>query len=231
MDRVLVVVFDNEGKAAEGRNALRQLDAEATTFVYASAVVVKGPDGTAAVRKEDVGVGGTLLGATVGGLVGVIAGPPGAVIGALAGMALGRIADIDLTRVGGDFIDDVRKALTPGKAALVADIEEDDTTPVDTRMEKLGGTVFRRAVSDVRDTANDEDAAAMRADLAQMKAEHARANAERKAKLQERIDHLESRSQARLDEAKARREAARKLAQAKIDLLKARISRDRTTSS
>ena len=38
-------------------------------------------------------------------------------------------------------------------------------------MEALGGTVFRRALSEVRHTANDHDTAGMRADLSQMKAE------------------------------------------------------------
>jgi len=222
VDRVLVVVFDNEAKASEGRSALLQLDAEATVFVYATSVVVKRADGTAAVRQEDGGVFGTALGTTLGTLIGFVGGPAGAAIGALSGMTLGMIADIDQTRVGGDFIDDVRKVLTPGKVALVADVEEDETAPVDTRMEKLGGTVFRRSVSDVRDIANDEDAAAIKADLAQLKAEHAEAKTERRAKLEDRINQLDSKLQARLQKAKEWRERERKLAQARLERLKGR---------
>jgi hypothetical protein len=56
------------------------------------------------------------------------------------------------------------------------------------KVEKIGGTVFRRFLSDVEDTVNDEDVAAMKADIAQMKAEHAQARADRKGKLQEKID-------------------------------------------
>ena len=58
------------------------------------------------------------------------------------------------------------------------------TTPVDTRMEAIGGTVFRRVLSDVKHTIHDENGAAMKADMAQMKAEQAKAHADRKAKLQ-----------------------------------------------
>jgi len=224
MNRMLVVVFDNEGKAYEGKNALLQLDAEGSVFLYASAVVARSADGTAAVRQEDDVPLGTLLGTSLGTLVGLLGGPPGAAIGALSGMAVGMIGDIDQTRIGGDFIDDVRKALSPGKAAVVAEVDEDWTTPVDTRMEKLGGTVFRRSLSDVRDIANDEDAAAIKADIAQLKAEHAEAKAERKAKLQDRINRLDAKLQARLERAKERRDAAKKAAQAKVDRLKAKAA-------
>ncbi len=38
------------------------------------------------------------------------------------------------------------------------------STPVDTRMEAIGGTVFRRALSDVQHTIHDENVAAMKSD-------------------------------------------------------------------
>jgi hypothetical protein len=78
------------------------------------------------------------------------------------------------------------EVLLPNRFALIAEVEEDWTTPVDTGMEAIGGTVFRRALSDIEDTVDDEDVAAIRADIAQLKAEHAQARADRKAQLQEK---------------------------------------------
>jgi uncharacterized membrane protein len=222
MNRMLVVVFDSEKKAYEGRKELLRLDAEGSISVYASVVVAKGADGTAAVKEDDSGPLGTLMGTSIGSLIGLLGGPAGVAIGAVGGMTAGLIADLENARIGEDFIDDVRKALSPGKVAVIADADEEWTTPVDTRMESLGGTVFRRAISDVRDTANDEDSAAIKADLAQSKAEHAQARAERKAKLQERINGLDSKLQARLQQAKDRRQAAQDAAKAKVDALKAK---------
>ncbi|HTS81742.1 MAG TPA: DUF1269 domain-containing protein [Myxococcaceae bacterium] len=231
MNRMLVVVFDNEGKAYEGRNALLQLSREGSLFVYVTAVVAWSADGMGAVRQEDDAPLGTLLGASLGALIGLLGGPPGAAIGAMSGMAVGMIGDIDQARIGGDFIDDVRKGLAPGKAAVVAEVNEDWTTPVDTRMEELGGTVFRRSLSDVRDIANDEDAAAIKADIAQLKAEHAEVTAERKARLEDRINQLDSKLEARRQKANERREAAKRAVQAKVDALKAkaRSLRERAT--
>lgn len=53
MDRMLVVVFDNETKAYEGKKALLQLDGEGSLSVYAYAVLAKYADGTATVKQGD----------------------------------------------------------------------------------------------------------------------------------------------------------------------------------
>jgi ElaB/YqjD/DUF883 family membrane-anchored ribosome-binding protein len=146
-------------------------------------------------------------------------------------MAAGSAIDLTNARVGTDFINDVQKSLAPSKVALIAEVDEDWTTPVDTRMEAIGGNVFRRALSEVRDTADEEDVAAVKADLAQLKAEHAKAQADRKAKLQDKINQLESKIQAQLQRAKDRRDAAQRKAQAKVQALKARADTAKAKAS
>ena len=232
MDRMLVVVFDSEGKAYEGKRALQQLDGEGSISLYAYAVLTKNADGTTSLKQgDDPGPIGTLLGTSFGSLIGLLGGPAGAAIGAAAGLGAGSAADLDNARIGADFIDDVAKVLLPNRVALVAEIEEDWTTPVDTRMESIGGTVFRRSLSEVRDTVDDEEVAAMKADAAQMKAEAAKAHADRKAKLQEKINQLDSKIQAQLQRAKQRREAAERQAQAKVQVLKAKAEAAKAKAS
>lgn len=225
MDRMLVVVFDTESKAYEGKKALLQLENEGSIVVYAHAVVAKNADGTSTVKQGDEpGPLGTLVGTSLGSIIGILGGPAGVAIGAATGLVAGSMADLDNVRVGADFIDDVAKKLTPSKFAVVAEIQEDWTTPVDTRMEAIGGTVFRRALSEVKDMLDDEDTAAMRADIAQMKVEHAQARADRQAKLQEKINQLDSKIQARLERAKERRQAAEQRAKAKVEVLRSKAA-------
>jgi uncharacterized membrane protein len=225
VDRMLVVVFDNETKAYEGKKALLQLDGEGSLSVYAYAVLAKRADGTATVKQgDDSGPVGTLLGTSFGSLIGLLGGPVGLAIGAVSGLAVGGAADLNNARIGEDFIDDVTKTLLPNRVAVVAEIDEDWTTPVDTRMEAIGGSVFRRTLSDVKQTIHEENVAAMNADLAQMKAEHAKAHADRKAKLQEKINQLDSKIQAQLQKAKDRRETLEREAQAKVQVLKAKAA-------
>jgi len=232
MDRMLVVVFDSESKAYEGKKALLQLDREGSVGVYAYAVVAKNANGVVDVKQgDDSGPLGTLVGTSLGSLIGLLGGPVGLAIGATAGLAAGATADLNNARIGADFIDDVTKVLLPGKVAVVAAIDEDWTTPVDTRMELIGGIVFRRALSAVEETVNDKEVAAIKADIAQFKAEHAQAHADRKAKLQEKINQLDSKLQAQLQHAKERRQAAEREAQAKVQILKAKAAAAKASAS
>lgn len=232
MDRMLVVVFDNENKAYEGKKALLQLDNEGSISVYGYAVLAKNADGTASVKQgDDAGPIGSLLGTSLGSLIGVLAGPAGLAVGASAGLLAGGAFDVSNAGIGADFIDDVTKVLLPNRVAVVAEIDEDWTTPVDTRMEAIGGTVFRRALSEVKETIHDENVEAMKADVAQLKAEHAKAQADRKAKLQQKINQLDSKIQAQLQHAKDRREAMQRRAQAKVQVLKDKAAEARAKAS
>jgi uncharacterized membrane protein len=225
MDRMLVVVFDSEAKAYEGIDALAQLDTEGTITVYAHAVIGKNADGTANIRKHnDTGPMKAVVGLEIGSLVTLLSGPLALAIGAGTGFLAGGAADLHKARVGKDFVEDVSRELQPNRFALVAEIEEESTTPVDTGMEKIGGKVFRRTLAEVKHTIHEEHVAAMKADLAQFKAEHARAHAERKAKLQEKINQLDTKIQAQVQKAKDIRDAAESRAKAKAEVLKAKAA-------
>ena len=225
IDRMLVVVFDTESKANEGRRALLRLESDGSVGVYASALVAKNADGSVTVRQtDDSGPVGPLVGTFLGSIIGLLAGPAGVAIGAVVGLAGGSAAELNNARIGLDFIDDVSKELRPNKFAIVAEIREGWTTPVDTCMEAIGGTVFRRALSDVAAAVDEEEIAAMKADIAQMKAEHRKVRADRKAKLQEKINQLHAKIQARMEKAKERRQAAKQRARAKAEILKAKAA-------
>ena len=60
MDRMVVVVFDNQSKAYEGKEALTHLDAEGSVVLYGYAVVAKDAAGNVTVKQsEDLGPLGT----------------------------------------------------------------------------------------------------------------------------------------------------------------------------
>ena len=225
MDRMLVTVFSEESKAYQGAEALRQLDAEGSIALYAYAVVSKNANGSATIKQgDDGGPLGTLAGTSVGSLIGVLFGPAGLAIGAASGLIGGMTADLANAGVGDDFIEDVSQRLLPSTVAVVAEIQEDWTTPVDTRMEMLGGQVFRRALSDVKHHVHEENVAAMKADVAQMKAEHEHVRTDRQGKLEEKINQLDSKIQAQLQAAKDRRANAERIAQSKAQVLRAKAA-------
>ena len=232
MDRMLVVVFDSENKAYEGKNALQQLASEGSIGVYAYAVLAKQADGTATIKQgDDAGPISTLAGTSFGALLGMLGGPAGMLVGAAAGMGAGAGVDFANLGIGEDFIDDVTKVLKPNTVALVAEVEEDWIAPVDTRMEAIGGIVFRRALAEVQNQIREENVNAMKADLAQMKAEFAQAKADQKARIQEKVSQLDSKIQTQMQKIKDLHEGARLQAQAKADVLKAKAAAARTRAS
>ena len=225
MERMLVVVFDNEKKAYEGRSALTQLGKDGSITMYAGAVVAKHADGTVDFKRiDDFEPTGTLGGTAVGSLIGLLGGPVGVAIGGASGLALGALYDVETARVGSDFLEDVSKTLTPNKVAIVAEVEEEWTTPLDTRMEQLGGTVLRRALWQVEEQTRREEIAAMKADLAQFKSEAAKAHADRKAKLEKKIYELAAKIDAQDKKATERLNAFEARQKTKKALLKKNVT-------
>jgi uncharacterized membrane protein len=226
MERMLVVVFDDETKAYEGSRALHELDAEGSIAIHAESVIQKNTDGTVSVKQsgDDFPIR-TVGGTAIGSLIGLLGGPIGLGIGAAAGTLAGMIADVNVAGVNADFLDEVAATLKPAKYAVVADVSEDWVTPVDTRMEALGGVVFRAGRKNVELEQRARAEAELRAEIEAMKAERARAHAERKAKLQAKIDHLNAELQKKLDEDKQRSEQIKHETEAKLQGLQQKAAK------
>lgn len=226
MEKMLVVVFDNETKAYEGSRALNQLDSEGSIAIHAEAIIGKNNNGTITVKQGDGDFPiRTVSGTAIGSLIGLLGGPAGLAVGALAGTMVGSIADLFVAGVDSDFLAEASNALTPGKYAIVADVSEEWVTPVDTRMEALNGFVFRTARQSFEEAQRAREVAEVRAEMEQLKAEHARAKAEHKAKLQAKIDGLNTRLQAKLQQARQRSEQIKNETDAKVQGLQKKAAK------
>jgi uncharacterized membrane protein len=226
MDKMLVAVFPTEGAAYQGSKALSDLDQEGSIVLYATAVIAKDVGGKVTVKQEaDQGPLGTTVGLLTGTLVGLIGGPVGAAAGGYVGMAGGGMFDLTRAGVAADYVDEVAKSLKPGKVAVVAEIDEEWVTPVDTRMEALGGEVLRRARSEVVDAQIASEQAAMKEEIAELKAEATKATGEAKAKLQKRIDAANVRLNGLQSRAKANHDADRQHMEAKLHVLQDRAEK------
>ena len=224
MNKMLVAVFSTEPAAYEGINALKELHKDGDITLYATAVIAKDSSGAVTVKQDaDEGPIGTAIGLLSGSAVGLLGGPVGVAVGASLGSLTGMIFDLNKTGIDIDFVDEVSKALTPGKAAVLADIEETWLTPVDTRIGKLGGIVFRRLRSEVVEDQLAREAAAFDAELKQLKEELAQARAETKAEVQKHIDATKQKIQATHDHAKAMLDQAKAETEAKIAALEAQM--------
>lgn len=228
MERLLAVVFDDESKAYEGLRALNQLDDEGSITAYAAQVIQKTPDGKISEKQTQGNFAlQTSRGFLIGSLLGLLGGPVGLGIGAITGTAAGEIGDMNIAGLNADFINEVSIALTPGKFALVADVNEEWVAPVDARMEAVGGSVFRTARSDFEAEERSRDVAELKSEVAGLKAEHAQARAEDKARLQSKLDNINAKLQKRLERARVRSGEMKAEADAKVQALQKQAAKAR----
>lgn len=227
MEYLLVIIFDNQPKALEGWQILRDLDKEGAISLYDVHIIAKEPSGAARVVDNadllglDMIAGSTAIGA----LVGVLAGPVGALVGGASGALIGYMTHARDEGVTDEFVSDITKALTPGKVALVTDIDEESITPLDIRMEAIGGIVFRRVRSFVKDTQEDLDASAYQAQMKQLEAERERANADRWAKIDAKIDQLRAKRESAIQRKRHKMQLREQERDAKIRTLQIKADR------
>ena len=67
--------------------------------------------------------------------------------GGLLGATLGVAADKAESSLEHDYVDLAGERLLPGRTALVMEVEEDATDPVDTAVARHGGLVSRRRIT------------------------------------------------------------------------------------
>jgi uncharacterized membrane protein len=225
---MLAIVFNDEKSAYEGARALAELNTEGSIDVFAAAVLQKDAQGwvTTKKAKSDFPVQ-TVAGTAMGGLIGLLGGPAGVAVGSAAGVMAGLLGDMYTANVDEEFLTEVSTALTPGKWAVIAEVDEDWVTPVDTRMEALGGVVHRTLKSTFEHDQWSQAATDARTELDQLKAEEADARADRKAKLQAQIARLSKRVDAQVERAKARSQQADEEFDARVTALQNRVDKER----
>jgi hypothetical protein len=127
MRNYVAIVFDDTSKAYEGLHALWQLDNAAEVTVHGTAVVHRDVLGNFQVDTKETH---PALATAVG-------------VGVTADLARADTRDQAASETG--FV------LGVGQSAVIADVSEDWTSPIDTKMRSLGGTVYRRAKGDLED--------------------------------------------------------------------------------
>jgi uncharacterized membrane protein len=224
MNKMLVAVFENEAKAHEGLTELKSLHNNGDISLYASAVISKDANGRMNLKTaKDDGLEGTATGLVTGSLIGLLGGPVGVAIGAAAGSFIGLLFDAGRDDVNVEFIDDVSKALTNGKTAVVAEIDEDWTIPVDTALEPMNAIVFRRFRYEVVDRQIERESKAIADEFSALKEELEHANEERKVKINASITRLKKKAQATHEVVKKKMKDTRQELDGKVHAMQEQI--------
>jgi uncharacterized membrane protein len=162
MQTVIVAVVQSELTAQDAAHALDLLADAGAIGLTAAAVVTKTSGGAISVLRSRRALPASALGGgVIGALIGVFTGPFGIGMGAAIGFAVGGVMDLSDLKLRRDFVASLERTLESGKSALVAQIDEDDTGPVNQQMTALGAVVLRRDMTDVTNEQYDKEVAAL----------------------------------------------------------------------
>ena len=226
MSKFVVVILPSENAAYEGTRALKQLHAEGSLTLYGMAVLAREANGNLAVKQSaDTGGLGLATGMLVGGLVGLIGGPVGGALGMSTGAMVGGLGDIINMGIQSDFLDAISTKLTAGKAAVIAEVDEDWMKPLDVAMEPLGGQVIRQERSDFEDEQIDALVKQRQAELTQLKDDFDHATADAKAAMKKRLDQARANLEAAGKRADERQRRLDQEADAKLNELQQQLAK------
>jgi uncharacterized membrane protein len=151
MDSVelILVVFEHESQAKRVLASLKTREKKGKLQLFNAAVLSRNAQGVTTVSEDrDLKAGrGALFGAIVGGLIGLLSGPAGVVVGAAAGATTGGLA-AGKTDLGFSdrFLDELSRALHPGRSALLLLVEYPWVERVVQALEGQQRKIFRHAL-------------------------------------------------------------------------------------
>jgi uncharacterized membrane protein len=145
---MIVVSFDDENRANEVLDTLKQMEDTAVVDLKSGAVIVRDASGKVTVKEtsdfdaKQGAIGGAIAGSVLSLLGGSLL--KGAILGAAGGAVAGKVIDLGLDD---DFLKEIGDSLGTSSSAVVAMVDFDQ---VDQAMEELdkfeGGTILHHTL-------------------------------------------------------------------------------------
>ena len=181
MENVVSVVFAVESEAYQAMTTLKK-NAVNEKYVISQAALVKKANGRIAAEDGfDTGLetaDDAAIGGLVGGLLGVVGGPLGMLLTGSLGALTGSLVDTGDAVRNVSLLEKVTEQFVDGETAIIALVQEDDTSVLDEALSKFQTTIVR------------EDAAEVAAEV--KRAQEIQKEMERQARKQLREDKKES---------------------------------------
>jgi uncharacterized membrane protein len=191
---VLAINFTEDDNAYEALTTLKELSDQGQVEVEGAAVVLRGVDGSIAIKDEvgDIGYEGAATGGVVGLIIGILGGPIGVLIGGATGVLVGSLFDLDDLDETESVLGEMSRTVRPGHLAVLAVVDEQSSEVIDAAMLRLNGAVLRLPLIDVEAEIAGAEEAQRAAKKEARKALREARREERKEKIQAKLAELKS---------------------------------------
>jgi hypothetical protein len=225
MDKMLVAVFDDLRRASAAAKTMKDRCESGALLAYALAVVAIDVRGISSVDFIPVqGEADPMLKSPTRNFLKLLAAPFYSLELGSSGAA--AAAMIEKARLGIDagFIDTVTPHLLPGRAAIVAEIEDQLAADLSTLVESHGGKIFSCARYESMDAQIFADIDALRGELQRLEHDLERAPDREKAQMEARVRLVRAKFLATKELARQQAASIRHEGEAKIVLLQQRAT-------
>lgn len=147
---IIVATFPEESKTYQAFSEIKALGTSRQVKLEGLAIVRRGADGR--LELPDMasrGYGGSITGGLIGSLIGILGGPLGVLLGWGTGALIGSIRDITEARSDMTLMQHLTEQMEPGDIALIGELEEESTVPINTIVQRLGGEILRRPSEEI----------------------------------------------------------------------------------
>jgi uncharacterized membrane protein len=146
---MIVVSFDDENRASEVQNTLKQLEDRTIVDLKSAAVVTRDASGKVRIKETSDfdAKQGAIGGAVAGGVLSLLGGGllRGVILGAAGGAVAGKVIDLGLDD---DFLKEIGDNLGSSSSAVVALVDFDHVDQAMEELEKFeGGTILHHTLS------------------------------------------------------------------------------------
>ena len=225
MDKMFVAVFDSESQASAAASAMKEQCDDSVLLVYALAVIVRDVWGISVVdftREKDRAH--RALGMATRSLIELFDEPNHTVDKGNSDAITGAMMKMASAGVDAFFLDEVARHLLPGRAAIVAEIEEMTATEIDSLLESQGGTGFVYVRRENMDAEIARELDALCSEIQNLESQLLRAADGSKAQLQAKMDLAKARFEAIKERASQIAASIKREAEAKIVWLQERAA-------
>jgi hypothetical protein len=225
MDKTVVAVFESESQADAAASALKDRCEDGVLLMYALAVIAD-DGGRISVTDfmSDQDLSDSVVGLATRNLIDVLAAAFSSIGCANSDAREGDWMKMANAGVDAVFVDEVTRRLTPGRAAVVAEIEEQMATAVDAMLEYRGGMVLGFVRGEIMEAQVARELDMLRDEVQTVERQLARAPNGSQAQLRLKLDQARARFQATKNRAGHYAAAIKREAEAKIVLLQERAA-------
>lgn len=152
-ENLVVLSFVEESKAYQAFSELKLAATEGHIALINAVVLRRDAAGNICVRDgwADGGEGSQVLGGTLlGAMVGFLLGPLGVLLGATAGTIVGLGERVEDIASQGSLIDQIAAVVPPGVTAVIATVDEETPSVVDDLAHSLNAIQLRRPLDAVQ---------------------------------------------------------------------------------